>query len=357
MPSTVLRAWGVPDGAAALTTEQQAAFGNGSLYFNAHTAANPNGAIRGQLDAPGTLRFASLDGVQETPSNTSGALGAGVLSVDEATGEVRGFVMTQGLVDVTMAHVHLAARGTPGDVIVSMVGGPDVWIVPDDAPPLTPAQIAAFVSGQLYFNVHTAAFPDGQIRGQLDKAGQPRIAALDGAQETPAVASSAFGSGVLAVDEGSGQVSGFLITCGMSPSVAHVHMGARGTPGGVILPLAGLVDLWVVPDAAPPLTQDLRTAFANGQLYFNAHTVQHPDGEIRGQLDLPGTMRMTQLDGGQETPPVDTGAFGFGYLSMDGVSARVRGFILTAGLVDPNVAHVHLAPRGTPGDIILPLAP
>jgi hypothetical protein len=48
-----------------------------------------------------------------------------------------------------------------------------VWSVPTT---LTQVQrdaiIAGFLAGNLYFNVHTAAvggFPDGEIRGQIDR--------------------------------------------------------------------------------------------------------------------------------------------------------------------------------------------
>jgi len=351
------RTWVVPDAAAPLADDVRAAFLDGELYFNAHTEANPAGEIRGQLDAAGTLRFATLDGAQETPTVATEAVGAGVLSVDEETGEVRGFFVSRGLSDVTMAHVHLAARGTPGPVIVPMVGGPDTWVVPDDAAPLTREQIDAFLAGDLYFNAHTEANPAGEIRGQLDRVGTPRLTALDGAQEVPAVETEAFGAGFLAVDEATGQVSGFLVTSELEPTVAHVHRAARGVAGGVILPLAGGGSLWVVADDAEPLAEDLRAAFTNGELYYNAHTEANPAGEIRGQLDVPGVARLTALDGAQETPPVATEAFGAGILTVEEGTGRARGFLLTDRLVAPTAAHVHRAARGTAGGIVVPLAP
>ncbi len=351
------RTWVVPDGAPALPAEDRAGFTDGLLYYNAHTEANPAGEIRGQLDAAGTLRFATLDGAQETPAVDTPAVGAGVLSVDEATGAVRGFFVIRGLSGATAAHVHLAARGAPGPVIAPMVGGPETWVVPDDATALTRAQIDAFLAGELYFNAHTDAYPAGAIRGQLDRGGAARLAALDGAQEVPAVPTAAFGAGLLAVDEATGRPSGFLVTSGLAPTAAHVHREARGVAGPVVLPLAGGGNLWVVADDAAPLSEDLRGAFTAGELYYNAHTEANPRGELRGQLDVSGAARLAALDGAQEAPPVTTGGFGAGILAVDQGSGRARGFIVTGGLDAPTVAHVHREARGTAGGILLPLGP
>jgi hypothetical protein len=301
-----------------------------------------------------TVKFASLDGAQETPAKTSTGFGAGVLEVDETTGAVRGFVVSAGLVGVTAAHVHLEARGTPGAIIVPLTGGPDLWVVPDDAPPLTADQLTAFRDGRLYFNVHTQANPNGEIRGQLDRTGTPRLASLDGAQETPATASTAVGGGILAVDLVTGQASGFVVSSGLEGTAAHVHQQVRGMPGAIILPLTGGPTLWVVPDGAT-LTADQLAAFGTGALYYNVHTAANPGGEIRGQLDKTGDLRLAALTGSQETPPVTTTGFGAGVLAVDATSDVPSGFVVASGLDTAIAAHVHAAPRGTPGDIIVPM--
>jgi hypothetical protein len=357
-PPVETRIWVVPDTATALTADQRAAFTGGNLYFNAHTAVNAGGEIRGQLDREGTVRFATLSGAQETPSVTTAAFGAGALSVDESTGRVRGFIVTSGLVSPTAAHVHQAARGTPGGIIVPLTGGPEIWVVPDGAAPLTAPQIAAFLAGELYFNAHTAANANGEIRGQLDKVGEAKFASLNGAQETPAVPTAALGAGALAVNAATGEPSGFFVTTGLAnANAAHVHQAARGTPGGIIVPLTGGPNLWVVPDDAVDLTADQRTAFLADELYFNAHTPAYASGEIRGQLDQGGTARLASLDGTQETPAVNTTAFGGALLAVDDTTGDVAGFLVTAGLVNATAAHVHQAARGTPGGIIVPLVP
>ena len=95
------------------------------------------------------------------------AFGAGALAVDTA-GTPSGFVISAGLVG-TLAHVHQSPRNVAGGVIVPLMGGPTLWLTPDrPAAPLTSYQVAAFQAGGLYFNVHTAANPNGEIRGQIE---------------------------------------------------------------------------------------------------------------------------------------------------------------------------------------------
>ena len=174
---------------------------------------------------------------------TSDGFGGGILAVDAATGEVSGFVVSSGLTGANNAHVHIGVRGTSaaGNVVVPMFGGPDVWVIPDDAAVLDATNRAAFLADELYFNVHTPANPSGEIRGQVDKSGTVRFAALEGDQEvSPNTTTTATGAGVLAVDDATGVVSGFITTSGLAdPTVAHVHIGDRGTApaGNVIVPL------------------------------------------------------------------------------------------------------------------------
>jgi hypothetical protein len=63
------------------------------------------------------------------------------------------------------AHIHLAARGKSGAVVVPLCG-PCTSGVTGSAT-ITPAELAAFKKHQLYVNVHTAKNPNGEIRGQL----------------------------------------------------------------------------------------------------------------------------------------------------------------------------------------------
>ena len=234
-------------------------------------------------------KVAALDNAQETTGSTSTGVGGGVLTVDTATGKVRGFVVSTGVDNATAAHVHTAARGIAGPITVPLVGGPDHWFVPDTAASLTAADVAAFQAGNMYFNIHNADFGGGAIRGQLDVTPTAtKLASLDNTQETTGSTSTGLGGGILGVDTATGKVRGFAVSSGVIGATAsRVHTAVRGTAGGITIPLVGGPDHWFVPDNAAVLTAADITAFQAGNMYFNIHNADFTLGAIRGQLDIP----------------------------------------------------------------------
>jgi hypothetical protein len=106
-----------------------------------------------------------LRGSHETPPVKTMASGYGVIEV-AADGTVSGKVSTRGITG-TMAHIHEGAPGQAGKPIIPLAPGPHgTWVVPAGSK-LTPHQYKEFLAGDLYVNVHSAAHPGGEIRGQL----------------------------------------------------------------------------------------------------------------------------------------------------------------------------------------------
>jgi hypothetical protein len=106
-----------------------------------------------------------LTGSEETPpvTNTASANGTIMIGTDKS---VSGSLKAVGI-DGTMAHIHLGAPGVAGPPIITLVKGADgLWSVPAGST-LTDDQYASFKAGNLYVNVHSAAHPPGEIRGQL----------------------------------------------------------------------------------------------------------------------------------------------------------------------------------------------
>jgi hypothetical protein len=105
---------------------------------------------------------------------------------------------------------------------------------------------------------------------------------LSGANEVPAVTTSASGGGTIMVGD-DGAVSGSVTTTGVAGTAAHIHVAAAGKNGPVIVPLTKDGDTYKVP-AGAKLTAEQLANFKAGDLYVNVHSAAHPGGEIRGQL-------------------------------------------------------------------------
>jgi len=117
----------------------------------------------------GTVAFAAdvhvkLSGANEVPPVTTSASGEGTISVAD-DGAVSGSVMTKGI-QATAAHIHAGAPGKNGPVAVPFTKEGEAFKAPAGAK-LNADQMKAFKAGDLYFNVHSAAHPAGEIRGQL----------------------------------------------------------------------------------------------------------------------------------------------------------------------------------------------
>jgi hypothetical protein len=107
----------------------------------------------------------TLSGNQEIPPVTTPASGTGTLTVG-ADKSVSGNVTISGM-SATVAHIHEAAAGATGSIIIPLTKISDnVWAVPAGAK-LTDAQHESYKAGNLYYNVHSAAYKSGEIRGQI----------------------------------------------------------------------------------------------------------------------------------------------------------------------------------------------
>ncbi len=110
-----------------------------------------------------------INGAQETPPNVSPALGNGVLTYDTATDTLCFYISHDGTVagGEIVAHIHgPAAPGVgPAPVVVPLplgIGKTGCVVAP--APPFNKMEL---LKNLYYVNIHSAALPAGEIRGQI----------------------------------------------------------------------------------------------------------------------------------------------------------------------------------------------
>ena len=117
-------------------------------------------------------------------------------------------------------------------------------------------------------------------------------AQLNGAEEVPPTGSPATGFGTVLLDDQAFTIAVDLSFSGLvAPStVAHLHEAAFGQIGPPEFPLdlgAALGQTsGTIPHQVLPLTEGQADVdeFLGEEYYFNVHSTQFPDGEIRGQL-------------------------------------------------------------------------
>jgi hypothetical protein len=112
---------------------------------------------------------ATLDGKSEVPANTSAGKGTADIDYDAATKKLSWKLTYSGLTGpATAAHFHGPAE--PGMNAGIAVAIPNAASSPaEGSATLTDAQAHDLLAGKYYVNVHTAANPGGEIRGQVTK--------------------------------------------------------------------------------------------------------------------------------------------------------------------------------------------
>jgi hypothetical protein len=111
----------------------------------------------------------TLDGKSQVPPNTSAGTGTADLDYDAASKKLSWKITYSGLSGpATAAHFHgPAAAGANAGVKVAI---PNATSSPvEGSATLTDEQAADLMGGKYYINVHTAANPGGEIRGQVTK--------------------------------------------------------------------------------------------------------------------------------------------------------------------------------------------
>ncbi len=291
----------------------------------------------------------TLTGEQEAPKAIATAANArATLALDRATRTISGSITVDGLVP-TLAHIHTGEAGIAGPVTFPMTISGNVATLASTQ--LTAAQLSTLDAGGFYFNVHSAAHPGGEIRGQIGR--EVFVAHMTGSQETTPVESAAVGDGRLVLDPATGAVSGGIELSSIKATAAHVHTATFGADGAILITLENRNGggRFTVP-AGTVLKADEIARLRAGGMYFNAHSAANPNGEIRGQIGR--RILIASASGQQQVPSNGSTASARGFLVYDAAKRTVEGKFSPSGLAASNVS-IHQATPGANGSKILAL--
>jgi Cu/Zn superoxide dismutase len=114
-----------------------------------------------------------MTGAQEVPATDPDAHGTAKLRLDRAKKRVCFTIrVSSDVEDVAAAHIHKGGKGVAGDIVVPLIHAPAAGSKFTGCEKnVSKALIRAMLRhpGRYYVNVHTADFPGGEIRGQLQK--------------------------------------------------------------------------------------------------------------------------------------------------------------------------------------------
>lgn len=209
--------------------------------------------------------------------------GYGMLSLEGDT--LTYHIPFAGLVQAaTAAHIHGPAdSATSAGVLQPLEGASGVAGALTGSAVISAATREPLLAGRTYVNIHTPAYPSGEIRGQV----APVVwrADLSGANQVEPIPTS--GTGTATFQLLGNQLFWSMTWSGLSAgaSAAHIHGPADPSQtAGVLVPLPGVSGVSGTASGTATLTLEQLSAFIDGRTYVNIHTSAHPGGEIRGQV-------------------------------------------------------------------------
>jgi hypothetical protein len=184
------------------------------------------------------------------------------------------------------AHIHVAARGVAGPVRVPLCAPCSSGAT--GTANIDAATLEAIENDRAYVNVHTPTNPAGEIRDQVSVVANVRTT-LKASQERPRPkgkvrrATGTF-TATITRSGSSGTISWRLTFSRLTGRgvAAHIHSGARGKSGPVIVPLCAPCRSGT--RGTKTVDASVLNALESGRTYVNVHTKKNPAGEIRGQL-------------------------------------------------------------------------
>jgi hypothetical protein len=241
------------------------------------------------------VRSANLNGSQESQPVTTNALGVGgIIVIPNATNmAIAGGVTFSGVAPV-QGQVNI--QSASGAIIVPLTLAADglTAVVPAGTT-LNTALLPSLLQGGFFFNVASAANPNGEIRGPIELQGGvgASVVPLDKGQVVPPTTTAALGTGTLLVDLATGKlVVSYITHTVANATTAAIHTSTGHASNGLsVVPFTNLVsnidasgNNLATPLSTTRLTSQNLADFGSSLLYFDVLNGADPNSEIRGNI-------------------------------------------------------------------------
>lgn len=270
---------------------------------------------------------AKLTGEQEVPAVTTEASGTAVFNLTAAGLE---YLITINNMSMTAAHIHLGKIGVEGTVVKTLTTSfqgntaSGIW-TSNDTEAFNETMLKALLKGELYVNIHSNEYPDGEIRGQIENASSTSFTALfKGSTETDIEGTGTFNL----TSEG---LKYSITTSGSNATNVEFYIGSQNTNGQLVgtfqIENNTAVGVWSKNDSEP-LTEAVVEAMLKGNVKVVVNTDNEP---MSGQVELDGGINLSaELSGENVEPSVETEASGTATLTLTSAGLVYKGVVDSA---------------------------
>lgn len=191
--------------------------------------------------------------------------------------------------NLTLAHFHVGDPVTNGPIILDLKPTFTGGIAKASLTSVRATLIDSIKAGiaDMYLNIHSTQVGSGIVRGQFfNPVTFSSSVALSGANEVPAVTTTATGIALLRVTTDNKLYSKVTVSNLESSdalTASHIHSGAVGSNGGVLIGLCSSAADFGITKINTPTAAILNSIKADA-LYVNVHSTAKTSGVIRGQI-------------------------------------------------------------------------
>lgn len=248
---------------------------------------------------------ATINQAQENPPTGSPATGNAIMHYNVASNTFDLMVSITGLTNIaTASHIHEAPAGTNGPVVTGL-GAETVYTRSGNTLTATFHDMKhlgdplKLLQGGTYYNIHSAQFPGGEVRGQLIAQPVKLYANMTVAQEQAAFPTvnlaglNDMGGATITYNPATNQISlrSSVYNFNNTLNNSHFHEAAPGVSGGVVHNLGNNANAGIYSNTSgsiqgtfdgPYLGDPLK--LLTGGAYLNYHSTTFSGGELRGQV-------------------------------------------------------------------------